>query len=289
MISAFDYAAPLTLEDLFNLYDKNSGAQFMSGGTDLLVEMREKDAPPLILDLKNIEELGGIEESIKEIRIGATTTVNELLKSPLIEKEYPALYQAAEKFGCYEIRNRATIGGSLGHASPGAEFGPVWAVLEARIVIASKDKKYELPCDQFTLGPGKTALKPGEIVHSVILPRYNPATSRMAYRRRARTRGMDLASMNCAVLILNADSSEERVIRVAYGALARTPDRPREIEDLLSGCPITPVLMDEAGQILFDKYSPRATSLRATPEYKKTMAGNLLRIILADLGLLEEK
>ncbi|MCD6310593.1 MAG: FAD binding domain-containing protein [Candidatus Eremiobacteraeota bacterium] len=288
MISAFDYLAPTTLGELFDLYEKNPSSEFLAGGTDLLVELRNRKPPSLLLDLKKIDELSGISSTGEFITIGGTTTINELIESKIIRDEFPALYQAASSFGCYEIRNRATVGGSLAHASPGAEFGPVWAVLEARISIASKKSRRELPFEQFTLGPGKTALMPGEIVYSIILPKYNIKTTGMAYMRRARTRGMDLASMNCAVLVLNSDKPEIREIRIAFGALARTPDRPREVEKMLSGCEITAELMGKAKKILYERYSPRATSLRASPEYKKLMAGNLLQILLLKLGLMED-
>jgi CO/xanthine dehydrogenase FAD-binding subunit len=286
MKETLTYLAPANLDSLFQLMADYPQATIMAGGTDLLVEARKHGLPSYLLDIKNLKELNYIKIEAGYLAIGAATNINAIKESPEIEIWCPALRKAAEAFGCYEIRNRATLGGNVMRASPGAEFAPLLWVYEAKVRLLASSGFREMAILDFITAAGKTKRMPNEILEAVLLPLYDPKNSLQGYRRIARVAGMDLASLNAAVLILNAFDPEARQMRIAFGAVAPLPDRPTEVEALLAGKKITRELLAKAKVMLYEHYQPRATSLRATPEYKKIMTGNLLEMMLEEMGMI---
>ncbi len=114
-MQAFEYASPTTLQEAFGLLGSNWGeADVLAGGTDLLSLMKEYlHTPKRVVNIKGIKELRGIEKTAAGVRIGATTTVTELLASDLIKSEFPSLMQAAQGISSMQIRNMGTVGGDL--------------------------------------------------------------------------------------------------------------------------------------------------------------------------------
>lgn len=287
MLRPFEYLRPKTIDEaVAALQEENTAV--LAGGTDLLVKIRAGNlAPRLVVDLKDLSELKGIRVIEGEkLWIGALTTMKELTLHPLIQSRYKALAEAASVMGCYEIRVRATIGGNICNASPGAETGPVLSVYDARVQIYGPKGSHILPLEQFTLGPGRVALEKGEILGGFILPPL-PAGADATYLRRGRIKGMDLATIGVAVFVGRKGDNGGREVRVAAGAVLPTPSRVEPVEEILSRGPLTRELVQEAQNAFAMAISPRATSIRATPEYKKQMAGVLLEMALARLTVLE--
>ena len=165
------------------------------------------------------------------------------------------------------------------NASPGAESGSPLAVLEAQVVLKGRQGERQVSIRDFWQGVGKTDLAPGELLVRIVIPRL-PKGSRSTYLRRSRVQGMDLASVNAAVVVINPQLPASREIRVALGAVAPTPIRAREIETLLRGQEITSSLLSQMREKIQEGLAPRATSLRATPGYKKEMVGVLTEMAL---------
>lgn len=277
MFSKFDFSAPETLSEAFVALGRDENARILAGGTDMVVNMRSgKIKPAIVVDLKKIKELSGITKTDKGIEIGPLTTMSELAESNLIKGPYALLSYAASIMGCYEIRNRATVGGNIINASPGAETLTPFTALEAEICFESKNNKKTLPVSQFVTGPNKTVLQSGEIVTKIILPFY-PQDTAGYYMRRQRVKGMDLASVNCSILVLNSKNISERKVRAAFGTVMPVPYRSKKAEEILSGKKITPDLIKQAAGIINSEINPRATSLRATPEYKRFMVEYFLK------------
>ncbi len=283
MLRPFDYYKAGTLEEASRLLLEHENARPLAGGTDLLVKLRDgKSAYPTVIDIKGLDDLKGIRMEDEILSIGALATVTDILESPLLCGPYELLKESAEVFGCLEIRHRATVGGSIAHASPGGEFGSPMMVLKAMVELYGPEGKRTLPVADFITGPTRTAIKPGEILVRILVPKY-PESTVSAYRRRSRIAGMDLASMNMAVLITDAPDQVSRRFRVAAGAVAATPIRLDAAEEILNGSPLTDATIKEAARKANEGLNPRASSLRATPEYKKDMIYILLKRILADL------
>jgi CO/xanthine dehydrogenase FAD-binding subunit len=234
------------------------------------------------VDIKKLEECRGIGWEDNHLSVGSLTTFNELLHSQIVQKHFSLLADAARVMGCYEIRERATIGGNVVNASPGAESGSPLAVLEAQVIVTGPQGDRQMPIGQFWRGVGETDLSQGELLTRILIPRL-PSGARSAYLRRSRVQGMDLASVNVAVVVIHPQKVERREVRVAMGAVAPTPIRAGEVEALLQGREITSQLLTRMRKEIQKGLAPRATSLRASPAYKREMVGVLTEMALESL------
>jgi CO/xanthine dehydrogenase FAD-binding subunit len=286
MLNSFDYLCPKNTQEAIQMLLDNQGTEILAGGTDLLLELREKFTPDKVLiDIKKCADLQGIEEQDDFLSIGALTTIREIQLSKIIKEEYKALLDAADVFGCLEIRNRATIGGNIVHASPGAEYGTPLFGFEAEVEITGPNGSRIVPIDKFWFDLGRVELKKAEILKSILLPKSaSPVLS--GYLRLSRVKGMDLASLGVSVVVINPGQADKREIRVAMAAVQRTPYRNSEIEELLSHKEIDINLIEEAKAGLAASIAPRESSLRAKPAYKKAMVGTLMEKILKSLKVL---
>ena len=248
-------------------------AYIVAGGTDVMLEIRDGKHPPgLLLDISRLNELRGIEEKDGEIHIGALTTIRELAESPIIAKSAPALHDAALRFADPSTRNRATIGGNIVNASPGADGLPPLYALDARVALFSRDGERELAAWEFITGPQKTAIGDGEILTGItIRPCRNSAFVKMGLRR-----AMAIAMETVAVALETGDGGMVTSCRVAYGALGPTPLRGHETEKALTGKIPCRELLDEAAEAARRDIRPR-DGLRGTREYRLGTVGVILR------------
>ena len=285
----YRYLRPDDLDQACAALADDLDAVALAGGTDLLVEMRSRAVEPtLVVDLKRLEGLRGIRRENGEVWIGALTTVTDLLDAPQLDGGLACLADAARVFACAEIRHRATLGGNLANASPGAEFCVPLVALDARVhVHGPEGQDRSLPIGEFLLGAKRTALAPGELVTGVSIP-VDGGDLRSAYRRRSRTRGMDLAAVSLAVVVRDGDRPGRRRILLSMGAVEAVPPRVEAAERLLSRRPLDRSVIAEAGRALVEGIAPRTGSLRAEPAYKLAVLPVLLERILVDLGLVEE-
>jgi CO/xanthine dehydrogenase FAD-binding subunit len=288
-MSSFKFYSPQKLSQLFELLkeieNNNETFVYLAGGTDLLIDLRSgKAEPDNVIDIKKIKELKGISLEGDTLRLGALTSITEIMNSPFSEKEFSIFMDAGRVFGCHEIRNRATLGGNIAHASPGAEFSSVFSVLDAEIETAGPNGVKSIPISEFILGVGKTGLENNEIITAIKVKMPGPkGTWKAKYKRLSRTKGMDLAGINVSVLAINYDTPVKRQIRISLGAVATTPFRPVEIEKMVSNTDITLELTEKLRTNIADSISPRKSSLRAGPEYKKAMAGQLIVECLSEI------
>jgi len=283
MFEPYRYERPTTVRQAARML-REPGAVLLAGGTDLLLQMRLRESrPTVVVDLKGIEALRGIALDGDRVRIGALTTVSDVLSCRDLAPRLACLTDAARVFACHEIRNRATVGGNLANASPGAEFSVPLMALDALVLLGGETPR-SMPLGEFLRGPGRTALRPGELIEAIEVP-HADAAMRSAYRRRARTRGMDLASVSLAVAIRCPDNPSRRTVALSMGAVAAVPPRPAAAEALLAGRPLTPEIVAAAGRTLIADVAPRASSLRATPDYKRAVLPVLLARMLDELGV----
>ncbi len=286
MFKKFDYKNPDSLDEAIDLLQNNEEAEILAGGTDLLLKLREETTSnKLLIDIKGIEQLKGIKETENYIKIGALTTINKIEDSNLIKNHFTALWKAACEFGCLEIRNKATIGGNVVHASPGAESGTPLFAVEARVELIGPEGKKTMPINEFWQDVGTVNFAEGEILSHILIPKNNNRISR--YKRISRVHGMDLAVVGVSVVVNNPEKIEEREISIALGAVARTPYRNQEVEKILSGNRIDENSMKKIKVKISENISPRSSSLRASPEYKKEMVGNLIEKCLQEMGILK--
>jgi len=276
----YDYHRPESLDEAIQLKKAIPGSLFISGGTDLMIRIKKNEIRPhALISLRSIPALSGIENG-KRIRIGAMTSISDLIKNPWMNEKYPVLIQAALAMGNVQIRNVATIGGNLCNGSPAADMAPPLLVLEAKVKLQGDKKSRELPLEKFFLGPGETPLSSGEILSDILLDPTQPDT-RALFLKKGRTR-MDLALASVAALI-RTEGSRCLKARVAVGSVAPTPLRLFEVEALLEGATLSPKLLAEAQQLASRSVSP-ITDIRSTADYRLHLAGILVKRALKTLS-----
>ncbi|NOY09516.1 MAG: hypothetical protein GXP33_11830 [Spirochaetes bacterium] len=274
------YLVPHSLAEASELLLDTGNSMLLAGGTDLLVEKRAgRISPEAVIDIKRIDNLDRITLQENRLVIGALATITDLLRYKSLPEELEALHDAGKEFGCYEIRNRATIAGNLAHASPGAEFGSTLIALNAEAEIFSIRGIRNLPVENLYIKAGKTVLERGEIIAKIIIPLRNNSAS--SYFRASRVNGMDMAVINCALQgFYDNNKTGGLNYRVCLGAAASVPVRLPEVEKMLSRIDGTAARSSEVfsgiKSYLLKTLNPRALSLRAAPFTKKVLAGNLI-------------
>lgn len=165
----FEYAAPDSLKSVLQLLD--SGAKPLAGGMSLIPMMKLRLATPeQLVDLGKVKELSYVRESGSAVHIGAMTTHYEVETSPVLLRKCPLLGETAAEIGDLQVRNRGTIGGSVAHADPSADYPGALQALEAKFVLVGAHKERTVAASDFFVDAFTTALEPGEIVREVIVP-----------------------------------------------------------------------------------------------------------------------
>lgn len=278
-MTRYDYYQPESLDEAFRLKKSIPTSLYISGGTDLIVRIKKRELnPQAFISLRSIADLSGIENG-KIIRIGAMTSISDLLKNPLLHEKYPVLIQAAQALGSVQIRNVATIGGNLCNGSPAADMAPPLLVLKAKVRLRSAQKSRDVPLEKFFRGPGETSRDPGEILTGILLEPFAPNT-KAVFLKKGRTR-MDLAVASVAALI-RTEGNRCVEARVAAGSVAPTPLRLFEVEALLEGAPLSQDLLNEAQQLASKSVSP-ISDIRSTSDYRRHLVGVLVKRALEEL------
>ena len=235
MIPPFDYKTPKTLQEACHLLWEACGkAKVIAGGTDLVIGLRNGDQnPQLLMDITNLKELRGIEESYGTLSIGAAVSHSEIASSPLVRQYGNVLSDASSEIGSPQIRNLGTIGGNIVNASPAADTLPPLLVLDATGKVASQEGEREVPVAQLIKGPYETTLQPHEILVRITFKKL-PKNMKGCFVRLARREAMAIARMSVALLI-QMQEGQVKDIRIAPGAVLPTPQRLEEVEELLKG------------------------------------------------------
>ncbi len=166
----FDYTAPATLGEALELL-KNGEAKVLAGGMSLIPLMKLRlAAPERVVDLGRIAELNYIREDGGSIRVGAMTTHFQIESSAMLKARCPLLAEAASAIGDVQVRNMGTIGGSIAHADPAADYPASLLALEARLKLAKAGSERTVAIGDFLQDTFTTALEPGEIVTEISVP-----------------------------------------------------------------------------------------------------------------------
>jgi len=261
----FDYLRPKTLKEALQLKKTIAGARYISGGTDLIVQIKNRELQPTaLISLRSIPELAPIEVN-GGARIGALATISDIIQHQELGHNYPVLVEAARSLGSVQIRNVASIGGNLCNCSPSADMALPLLVLEAKVRLQSAKASREIPLSEFFRGPGESCLASNEILTDILLdpPRQK---AKAAFLKKGRVK-MDLAVASLAVL-LEMEGGKCRKARIAAGSVAPIPLRLSKVEALLEGNAISKDLVSKAQQLARDIVSP-ITDVRATEEYRR--------------------
>jgi carbon-monoxide dehydrogenase medium subunit len=170
---SFEYYRPRTVAEASALLKKHKGARLLAGGHSLLPAMKFRlSSPTALIDIGGIKGLSGIQARGKVIWIGATTVHADVASSALLRKSCPMLGEAAAQIGDLQVRNRGTIGGSIAHADPAADYPTALVALGATVVAKGPRGERQIPAEKFFVDLFTTALKAGEIVTAVLVSPY---------------------------------------------------------------------------------------------------------------------
>ena len=239
MISAnFDYESPRELNDVLALLSSREDAKLLAGGHSLLPAMKLRLASPaLLVDLSRVTGLSYIKENDSSVRVGAMTTHADVVSSALLAKSSPLLCQAAREIGDVQVRNRGTIGGSLAHADPSADYPAAVLALDADIVALSTRGERITPAREFFTGLFSTALAPDEVITEVRVPVTTPSTT--AYKKFAHP-ASGMAVVGVAVLLKMTGANIESAA-IGITGVAQNAYRATAVERVLVGKPASAI------------------------------------------------
>ena len=265
-----EYLRPSTVEEAAALLERyRDRAMLVAGATDLLLDMRFKDLlPRCLLDISRLP-LNYIREEDGELALGALATIGDMERSDLLRRKYEALVDAAWNFGSPQIRNLATLGGNIGHATPSAEMAPPLLALDARVRLVSARKKRDVPLEAFFTGPGRTVREPDEIIAEFRLP-VSLRSRGTAYLRHCARETLDIAIVGVACSLSLDDGERIRGARIALGAVAPTPIRASEAEEVLRGKVAEEAAFARAAELAAVASRP-ISDVRASASYRQEM------------------
>jgi carbon-monoxide dehydrogenase medium subunit len=279
MLSKFDYYKPNRLDDAIGYLSDHPGTRILAGGTDLMILLRRNLITcDHILDIKSIPETHRFECVAGEgLFIGASVTVNEISESDVIQKDYPAIKEAADALASYQLRNRATLVGNICNASPGADLAGPLLVYDAVIHIAGPNGQRAMPIHEFFVGVKKIALLPEELVIGITLPEVKDGDI-STFMKQARIKGHDLGIAATAVRL-----TTEGKYAIAMTAVAPTPIRLSELEKQLISLPKSQETAEWAqGQV--QNHIRPISDVRSSAEYRLHISGVLVKRALNRLN-----
>jgi CO/xanthine dehydrogenase FAD-binding subunit len=206
-----DVLTPRTLEEALRLKSETPGAVPIEGGTDVMVELNfDRARPPALLNLNEVAELKGWSRENGKLRLGASLTYDEAMEATLAE-QLPALAEASRTVGSPQIRNRGTIGGNLGTASPAGDALPPLLIEDAEVELAGAGGTRRLPLREFLVGPKQNALEEDELITAVLV---EPSGAPQTFMKIGPRNAMVIAVCSLA---LSADR-ERGELRASFGS-----------------------------------------------------------------------
>ncbi len=282
--SNFDYFAPATIEEALSLLDQHGDdCKILSGGHSLLPVMKLRLATPaVVLDIGRIPALSAISIEDGVIRIGANATHAAIAASTAIKQHCPLLAETAAQIGDQQVRNRGTIGGSLTHADPAADWPAAILALNASIVVRSSSGARTLNAADFFVDMLTSAVGPNEIVTEVRVPVPAQPTASAYLKVAQSASGFALVGV-AAQLKLNNGQCEE--ISIGVTGLAPKAYRAKAVEDALRGKALDEAAIKAAASHADADASDALGDIHASGDYRRHLtrvyAGRALQAALS--------
>lgn len=269
--ASFEYVSPKSLDEALRLLERHGDeAKLLAGGHSLLPMMKLRlAAPRVVIDLGRLRNLDYIRENAGRIAIGAMTTHATVAASSLLRAKCPLLAETAGEIGDVQVRNCGTLGGSLAHADPAADYPAAILALEAGIVASSTKGERIIPAAEFFVDLLTTQLHPGEIISEVSVPAM-PARTGTAYcKLHQPASGFAIVGV-AACITLNGRGSIGRATIGVTGVGAKAY-RAMAAEKALAGSKPSAKGIAEAARQAAKGIDP-LSDLHASAEYRREMA-----------------
>ncbi len=271
----FDYHAPSSVDEALALLARYGGeAKVLAGGQSLVPLLNFRLArPAALVDLNRVSGLAYIREAEGQVRLGAMTRQRAIEFSPVVAGRVPLLGEATRLVGHLPIRTRGTIGGSIAHADPSAEYPAVLTALDGEVVARSPRGERLLRAGELFRSYLTTSLAPDEILTEVRLPAA-PAGAGWAFEELSRRHG-DFAIVGIAALVVR-DGPRCAMARLAAAGAGAVPVRLRAAEEILEREGLGDAAIDAAAARAADLVSPDS-DVHASAAYRRHLTGVLVR------------
>jgi carbon-monoxide dehydrogenase medium subunit len=268
---SFGYVAAHSVEEALQLLNQHGeGAKLLAGGHSLIPAMKQRlAAPRTLIDLATVPGMRGVRVDGDTLAIGALTVHADVAASELVRKHLPGLSDAASVIGDAQVRNRGTIGGSVAHADPGADFPVILTALNAAFVLQSTSGSRKVAAEDFFIDLYTTAIAANEVLTEIRLP-LPPAGSGTAYAKLGHP-ASEYVVVSAGVLINRQPSGSCASARVAIGGLGSGPIRATATEMDLQGKPLTPQVIAAAAAKAAEGTDPDGDTY-ASAGYKRHVA-----------------
>ena len=271
----FDYHAPTTVEQALELLGRYGGdAKVLAGGQSLMPLLNFRlSRPAALVDLNRIPSLAYVREQDGQVRFGAMTRQRTIEFSPVVRERVPLLGEATRWVGHLPIRTRGTIGGSIAHADPSAEYPAVLTALEGEVVARGPKGERVIKAKDLFQTYLTTSLTPDEILVEVRLPAM-PAGAGYALEEFARRHG-DFAIIGIAAMVVK-DGARCKLARLATAGAGPVPVRLRAAEEILERDGLGDAAIEAAARRASELVSPDA-DIHASADYRRHLTGVLTK------------
>lgn len=283
----FEYVAPTSIADVLSHLVAGGGeAKILAGGQSLVPAMNFRLARPTsLIDINRVKELRSVTVDAGGVTVGALVRHDELQRNTIAGTLGSLLSEVAGWVGHLPVRTRGTIGGSLAHADPAAEWGVVAVALDAVLKVVGPGGKREIPAREFFRSVFVTSLESDELITGVRFPRLS-ADIRFGFREFSRRAG-DFALVAVLAVVSRGSRGTVDSARIALGGVASTPLRAAQAEALLcSGRIVDETLLREAADAAAADIRPPA-DIHATSEFRRKLVRNLVFDTLTRAALLD--
>ena len=263
----FDYYEPVSLAEALALLNEHGDrASLLADGTYLLVQIKqEHKTPPVVINIGKLPGLRGASWRDGRLAVGSLSSIRETHDLPVVASHYQALAEACAAFGSMQIQMMGTIGGNVCNGSPASDAVPALMAFDAELALVGTQGERSVPLAEFLLGPGQTAIRPGEVLTQLLLPRPVQGTG-SAFIKITRV-AADLAKASAAAVIVR-DGDTIVDCKLAFGSLAPTVFRAEKAEAFLRGKAFSADLALAAGEIAMEEVSP-IDDVRSTAWYRR--------------------
>ena len=268
--ASFDYIAAKNLDDAISLLAKHKDdAKILAGGHSLLPAMKLRlMQPKVLIDLGRIKDLSYIKEEGGQLRIGAMTTHFQIETSDVVRRACPLLTETATHLGDMQVRNKGTIGGSLAHSDPAADWPAAILALDAEIIATSAKGDRTIKAADFFVEMLTTALQPGEILREIRIPAGKGKAAQAYVKVRHPASGFAVVGV---AVNLSLDGSKCQSAAIGITGVSSRAYRAAKVEGALKGAALDAKTLASACSHAADDVDINS-DLYASADYRKQLA-----------------
>jgi carbon-monoxide dehydrogenase medium subunit len=259
------------------LSESGGQAKPLAGGTDLLVQIKQRKLrPKALISLRNVSEISSLQLKTQQgLRIGSMTPLTVIESSEDVLKNFDALAGAVSEVASLQVRSRATLGGNLCNAAPSADMAPILIAYGANVVLFDGAEDRIISLEDFFTGPGQTVLKRGELMKEIQVP--IPQQPSFGTYQKARRSSMDIAVVGVGILVVfDSGRSVCRDLRLVLGAVAPTPIHAREAEKEARGQRLDDETIKRVSKMAAEEACP-ISDVRSSASYRRSLVQVLTR------------